>query len=131
MSKLQDQHDVEQLLYRQADLLDTKQWHAWIDLFTPDGVYWMPPDASYKTWDGQPAIFAEDKNLMHVRMGRVMHPDAWSQRPLWGTNHVVSNVVIDKVAKNGDVTARSRFHMMELRRDDVRHFAGQYTHHLK
>jgi hypothetical protein len=21
--------------------------------------------------------------------------------------------------------------MMELRRDDVRHFAGQYTHHLK
>ena len=45
-------------------------------------------------------------------------------RPLWGTNHVVSNVVIDKVAKNGDVTARSRFHMLELRRDDVRHFAG-------
>ena len=131
MSKLQDQHNVEQLLYRQADLLDTKQWHAWIDLFTPDGVYWMPPDASYKTWDGQPAIFAEDKNLMHVRMGRVQHPDAWSQRPLWGTNHIVSNVVIDKVAKNGDVTARSRFHMMELRRDDVRHFAGQYTHHLK
>jgi 3-phenylpropionate/cinnamic acid dioxygenase small subunit len=44
---------------------------------------------------------------------------------------VVSNVVIDKVAKNGDVVVRSRFHMMELRRDDVRHFAGQYTHHLK
>ena len=131
MSKLQVQHDVEQLLYRQADLLDTKQWQAWIDLFTPDGVYWMPPDASYKTWDGQPAIFAEDQNLMHVRMGRVMHPDAWSQRPLWGTNHVVSNVVVDKVAKNGDVTAHSRFHMMELRRDDVRHFAGRYMHHLK
>jgi len=130
-STLQLQHDVEQFLYKQAQLLDTKQWQAWIDLFTPDGMYWMPPDASYKTWDGQPAIFAEDKNLMHVRMGRVQHPDAWSQRPLWGTNHLVSNVVIDKIAKNGDVTARSRFHMMELRRDDVRHFAGQYTHHLK
>jgi 3-phenylpropionate/cinnamic acid dioxygenase small subunit len=78
-----------------------------------------------------PAIFAEDKNLMAVRMKRVLHPDAWSQRPAWGTNHVVSNVTIDKVAKNGDVRARSRFHMMELRRDDVRHFAGSYTHHLK
>jgi 3-phenylpropionate/cinnamic acid dioxygenase small subunit len=131
VSKHEVQHAVEQFLYQQAELLDTKQWQAWIDLFTPDGIYWMPPDASYKTWDGQPAIFAEDKNLMHVRMGRVQHPDAWSQRPLWGTNHLVSNVVIDKVAKNGDVTARSRFHMMELRRDDVRHFAGQYTHHLK
>jgi 3-phenylpropionate/cinnamic acid dioxygenase small subunit len=131
VSKHEVQHAVEQFLYQQAELLDTKQWQAWIDLFTPDGIYWMPPDASYKTWDGQPAIFAEDKNLMHVRMGRVQHPDAWSQRPLWGTNHLVSNVVIDKVAKNGDVTARSRFHMMELRRDDVRHFAGQYTHQLK
>ena len=131
MTKLQLQHDAEQFLYRQAELLDTKQWQAWIDLFTPDGIYWMPPDASYRTWDGQPAIFAEDKNLMHVRMGRVLHPDAWSQRPLWGTNHVVSNVVIRKIAKNGDVEVTSRFHMMEMRRDDIRHFAGMYTHHLK
>jgi 3-phenylpropionate/cinnamic acid dioxygenase small subunit len=125
------QHDVEQFLYRQAELLDTKQWQKWIDLFAADGIYWMPPDASYQTWDGQPAIFAEDKNLMTVRMLRVLHPDAWSQRPLWETNHVVSNVVIRKVAKNGDIEVTSRFHMMELRRDDVRHFAGAYLHKLK
>ena len=125
------QHDVEQFLYRQAELLDAKQWEKWIALFAADGIYWMPPDASYETWDGQPAIFAEDKNLMTVRMLRVLHPDAWSQRPLWETNHVVSNVVIRKAAKNGDVQVTSRFHMMELRRDDVRHFAGKYTHHLK
>jgi 3-phenylpropionate/cinnamic acid dioxygenase small subunit len=125
------QHDVEQFLYRQSELLDSKQWQKWIDLFAPDGIYWMPPDASYKTWDGQPAIFAEDRNLMTVRMLRVLHPDAWSQRPLWETNHVVSNVVIRKIAKNGDVEVTSRFHMMELRRDDVRHFAGSYFHKLK
>ena len=128
-ARLQLQHDVEQFLYRQAELLDTRQWQAWIDLFTPDGIYWMPPDASYKTWDGQPAIFAEDKNLMNVRRGRVLHPDAWSQRPLWGTNHVVSNVVIEKTTKT-EVHVKSRFHMMELRRDDVRHFAGSYQHTL-
>ena len=125
------QHEVEQFLYRQSELLDTRQWQAWIDLFAPDGIYWMPPDATYKTWDGQPAIFAEDKNLMKVRMLRVLHPDAWSQRPLWGTSHVVSNVSIQKTSKNGDVEVKSRFHMMELRRDDVRHFAGSYFHHLK
>ena len=128
---MKNQYDVEQFLYKQSGYLDTKQWQKWIDLFTPDGIYWMPPDASYTTWDGQPAIFAEDKNLMTVRMLRVLHPDAWSQRPLWETNHVVSNVCIRKAGKNGDVEVTSRFHMMELRRDDVRHFAGQYTHHLK
>ena len=123
-------HEIEQFLYRQAGLLDDKKWQGWIDLFAPDGVYWMPPDPSYKTWDGTPAIFAEDKNLMNVRMKRVLHPDAWSQRPLWGTNHVVSNVSIQKIKPNGDVEVKSRFHMMELRRDDVRHFAGSYFHEL-
>jgi benzoate/toluate 1,2-dioxygenase subunit beta len=123
------QHDVEQFLYRQSEFLDRKQWQAWIDLFTPDGIYWMPPAPEYKTWDGQPAIFAEDKNLMTVRMNRVLHPDAWSQRPLWETNHVVSNVQIRNSGKN--LVVHSRFHMMELRRDDVRHFAGSYEHHLK
>ena len=124
------QHQVEQFLYRQAELLDGKQWQDWIDLFAPDGIYWMPPERSYKTWDGQPAIFAEDRNLMEVRMNRVLHPDAWSQRPLWETNHVVSNVQVSK-GKNGTLVVKSRFHMMELRRDDVRHFAGSYEHHLK
>jgi len=124
------QYEVEQFLYRQAELLDGKNWQGWIDLFTPDGIYWMPPEPSYQTWDGQPAIFAEDKNLMTVRMKRVLHPDAWSQRPLWETNHVVSNVIVES-ATGDEIVARSRFHMMELRRDDVRHFAGAYRHVLR
>jgi 3-phenylpropionate/cinnamic acid dioxygenase small subunit len=90
----------------------------------------MPPEASHKTWEGQVAIFAEDKNLMTVRMKRLLHPDAWSQRPLWETNHVVSNVILEKETKD-EVVVRSRFHMLELRRDDVRHFAGAYRHRLK
>ena len=131
MSALELQQEVEQFLYRQADLLDSKKWQEYIDLFADDGVYWVPADPSHTTWDGVPAIFAEDKNLMTVRMKRVLHPDAWSQRPAWGTNHIVSNVVIQNRAENGDLEVRSRFHMMELRRDDVRHFAGVYTHRLK
>jgi 3-phenylpropionate/cinnamic acid dioxygenase small subunit len=126
---MKSQHDVEQFLYRQSELLDTKRWQDWIDLFTPDGIYWMPPAPEYKTWEGQPAIFSEDRNLMTVRMNRVLHPDAWSQRPLWETNHVVSNVRIEKSSAKG-LVVKSRFHMLELRRDDVRHFAGSYEHHL-
>jgi len=58
-------------------------------------------------------------------------PTEGCSRPLWGTNHVVGNVVIERESPNGDVVARSRFHVMELRRDDVRPFAGSYVHHLK
>ena len=126
------QREVEALLYRQSEALDNKEWKAFIDLFAADGMYWMPPAPHYTTWDGAPSIFAEDRDMMTVRMKRVTHPHAWSQQPEWGTNHVVSNVVVEKIdPRSGDVHVRSRFHMVELRRDELRHFAGSYRHHLK
>jgi len=82
------------------------------------------------TGDGVPSIFYEDRDLMHVRARRMEHPRAWSQKTAWGTNHLVSNVRIEKQdAKT--VTVRSRFHMMEFRNDVNRHFAGSYLHHLE
>jgi benzoate/toluate 1,2-dioxygenase beta subunit len=122
--------EVEQFLFRQAALLDDKQWQGFIELFTEDGVYWMPAAPEQTSWEGVPSIFAEDRNLMTVRMKRLTHPHAWSQAPLWGTNHIVGNVAIEKT--DGDaLTVRSRFHMMEFRRDASRHFAGAYLHHLR
>ena len=41
------QHAAEQFLYRQSELLDSKKWQDWIDLFTDDGIYWMPPEPSH------------------------------------------------------------------------------------
>jgi len=122
-------HEIEQLLYRQSELLDHKLWQAYIDLFTEDGMYWMPVTPEQTAWDGEPSIFAEDKHMMTVRMGRVTHPTAWSQAPMWATSHVIGNVVIEDSAPDAWVV-RSRFHMLELRRDTVRHFAGTYRHSL-
>jgi benzoate/toluate 1,2-dioxygenase subunit beta len=125
------QQEIEQFLYAQAACLDDKRWQAYIDLFTADGLYWMPPSPEYTTWDGVPSIFIEDNDLMTVRMKRVSHPNAWSQQAEWGTSHVVSNVIIEHIdPRSGDLQVCSRFHMVEVRRDDVRHFAGTYRHHL-
>jgi benzoate/toluate 1,2-dioxygenase subunit beta len=122
--------EVEQFLYRQSAALDEKRWQDFIDHFAADGVYWMPAQPEQTTWEGVPSIFAEDRNLMRVRMLRLTHPHAWSQAPLWGTNHVVGNVMLEK--ESGDeIVVRSRFHMMEFRRDQNRHFAGTYLHHLR
>lgn len=123
------QRAVEQFLYRQSEILDTRQWQSFIDLFTPDGVYWVPITQEQTEWEGSPSIFAEDKLMMEVRMRRVQHPNAWSQAPMWATNHLVGNVVIEKETAT-EVQVRSRFHLMELRRDSVRHFGGTYRHTL-
>jgi 3-phenylpropionate/cinnamic acid dioxygenase small subunit len=123
------QREVEQFLYRQAELLDGKHWQAFIDLFDAQGVYWMPVTPEQTEWEGSPSIFAEDKLMMEIRKGRVSHPNAWSQAPMWETNHLVSHVALESVSAN-ELRVRSRFHMMELRRDSVRHFGGRYQHTL-
>jgi 3-phenylpropionate/cinnamic acid dioxygenase small subunit len=124
------QQQVEQLLFHQSELLDGKHWGGYIDLFEDDGIYWMPVTPEQTEWLDSPSIFAEDKRMMQIRMGRVTHPNAWSQAPNWGTSHVVGNVVIES-ASDSEILVRSRFHMVELRRDSLRHFAGTYRHTLK
>jgi 3-phenylpropionate/cinnamic acid dioxygenase small subunit len=124
------QRQVEQFLFYQSELLDTKNWQAYIDLFADDGVYWMPARPEQTEWLDSPSIFAEDKELMSVRMGRIIHPNAWSQAPLWETSHLVGNVVIEEAA-DSRVHARSRFQVLELRRDTLRSFAGAYRHTLR
>ena len=123
------QREVEQLLYLQAELLDGKHWQAWMDLFADDGVYWMPVAPEQTEWLSSPSIFIEDKLMMEIRNGRVSHPNAWSQAAQWETNHLVSHVAIES-ADGDEVRVRSRFHMMELRRDAIRHFGGSYRHTL-
>jgi len=121
--------EVEQFLYVQAELLDAKHWQAWIDLFAADGVYWMPVAPEQTEWESSPSIFIEDKLMMEIRKGRVSHPNAWSQAPQWETSHLVSHVAIESAGAD-QIVVRSRFHMMELRRDVIRHFGGRYSHTL-
>jgi 3-phenylpropionate/cinnamic acid dioxygenase small subunit len=124
------QQRVEQFLFHQSELLDEKQWAAYIDLFAVDGVYWMPVTPEQTEWLDSPSIFAEDRRMMEIRMGRVTHPNAWSQAPHWGTSHLLGNVVIESFSDT-EISVRTRFQMMELRRDSTRHFAGTYRHKLQ
>lgn len=123
------QRRVEQFLYYQSELLDTKAWQSYIDLFSEDGNYWMPVSASQTDWLDNPSIIIEDRNLMRVRMNRLLHPNAWSLSGIWETSHAVSNVVIE-TEDNGELVVRSRFHMFEQRRNMARQFAGSYRHTL-
>jgi 3-phenylpropionate/cinnamic acid dioxygenase small subunit len=123
------QRQVEQFLFHQSELLDGQYWQEYLDLFTADGVYWMPAAPEQTEWLNSPSIFAEDRWMMEVRRGRITHPNAWSQAPHWMTSHLVSNVAIEASTAT-QVQVRSRFHLSEYRRDNLRHFSGTYRHTL-
>lgn len=131
-TSIETQQAVEQFLYHQAEILDDRRWDDWLKIFTEDGYYWMPASEDQTTGDGVPTIFYEDLFLMDMRIKRITHPKAHSQRPPNRTSHVVSNVIIEEEdSKTGDVIARSKFYVAEFRNDDLRYFAGKYRHHLK
>jgi 3-phenylpropionate/cinnamic acid dioxygenase small subunit len=123
------QRRVEQFLFHQSELLDNKAWRAYTDLFTEDGLYWMPVSREQQEWLDMPSIMIEDRSLMSVRMNRMLHPNAWSLAGLWETSHVVGNVVVE-TQQSAELIVRSRFHMFEQRRDVARQFAGTYRHTL-
>jgi pimeloyl-ACP methyl ester carboxylesterase len=100
----------------------------WMEMFTEDGVYWMPAAPEQTDWESQPSIFAEDKLLMQVRANRLLHPNAWSQAAQWATHHLLGTTLVEQV-QSGSVSTYTAFQMMEVRRDKVRHFGGSYRHH--
>lgn len=131
LRRLHTQWQVEQFLTRQAEILDGRRWAEWLELFAPDGHYWMPADPSQTSGEGVPSIFYEDRWLMRTRVKRLEHPRAWSQSPPNRTSHVVGNVVVERDDPvGGEVVARAKFHVVEFRLDSQRHFAGSYRHHL-
>ena len=124
--------EVEQLLYRQAECLDGKRWQDFIELFTDDGVYWMPAAPEQTTGDGVPSIFWEDRDLMTVRAEAAQPSARLVAADGGGTNHPRRQRDHREGGRqSGDLVVRLRFHMMEFRNDTIRHFAGSYVHHLE
>lgn len=122
---------IEQFLYHEARLLDEQRFEEWNALFTEDGVYWAPaspgqPDATHHV-----SLIYENALLRAVRIKRFRHPNAFSLQPKPRTVHMVSNVMIDSAAPNGDCVVTSRFLMAQYRRERQDLFAGTYTHRLR
>ena len=124
--------DIVDFIYEEARMLDEGRFSEWLDLWLEDGIYWMPADPEQETGERQPNIFYEDHYLMDMRIRRVEHPYAHSQKAGHRTSHVVSNVMVQSEDEStGDVVVTSRFHMIEYRLEEQRFFGGKYTHTLK
>ncbi len=88
--------DIEDFLFREAELLDEWRLPEWLELFTDDGRYYVPstdlgPDASPET---NLFYIADDRFRLGERVTRLMKRTAHSEYPRSKTRHLVSNVRI-------------------------------------
>jgi p-cumate 2,3-dioxygenase subunit beta len=124
--------EVEDLLYREAALLDEWRLEEWLQLLTEDAAYYVPPNDSPDS-DHLTTLFilADDIVRIRERVKRLMSPECHAEYPHSRTRRLISNVRI--VGEDGDeVRVAANFVCNRFRRyERVREYIGAYRYVLK
>jgi len=124
--------EIEDLLFREAALLDEWRLEEWLGLLTEDAAYLVPPNDSP---DGDPKstlfILADDIVRIRERVKRLMSPECHAEFPHSRTRRMIGNVRV--VKEEGDVvTVAANFICHRFRRyERVREYVGGYRYVLK
>ena len=128
---------VEQFLYREARLLDSRQFRQWIDLLADDLRYWIPmrsnrysaASKSISILDGSryegddlskesdQAFMEEDKGSLRRRVDRLDTGMAWAEDPHSRTRHLISNVEVEPGERAGGKGLLKFHHVPQQRRN--------------
>ena len=121
----------EQFLIHEARLLDEARFDEWLALFTADAWYWVPSEPGQKSPRDTISLIYDDRRLLETRVRRLSSPRIYSQEPRSRTSRIVANVTIDEVAADGlACTTRSKFQLLEYRRNTQTAYAGTSFHRL-
>jgi 3-phenylpropionate/cinnamic acid dioxygenase small subunit len=121
--------ECEAFLVHEARLLDEGKFDAWLALFTEDARYWVPSEPGQDSPLHTVSLMYDDRRLLETRVRRLASPRIYSQEPRSRTSRIVSNVTIEE-RDASSVTLRSKFIMVEFRRNEQRLFAGTNFHRL-
>ncbi|MDQ0260845.1 3-phenylpropionate/cinnamic acid dioxygenase small subunit [Sinomonas atrocyanea] len=138
--------DLEDFLYSEAELLDSRNFKAWLDLFTEDVKYFMPIRRNVKfgqhsdrenTRSGEGiSWFDEDKWTLGKRVDQILTGVHYAEEPLSRVCHMVSNVQILTTRENEnsqlEAEVRSRFLVYQNRVEyETYTFVGKRTDTLR
>ena len=125
-----DLRPYETFLIHEARLLDEGYFDDWLALFTEDARYWVPIQANQTDPFETVSLMYDDRRLLETRVRRLSDPRIYSQEPRSRTSRTVTNVTQEPDADKPGITVRSKFVLVEYRREDQRLFAGTYFHRL-
>jgi 3-phenylpropionate/cinnamic acid dioxygenase small subunit len=121
--------DSEDFLIHEARLLDEARFDEWLALFTPEAHYWVPSEPDQQSALDTVSLIYDDRRLLETRVRRLASPRIYSQEPRSRTSRIVTNVTVEGADDNA-TEVRSKFMIVEYRREEQRIFAGTYRHTL-
>lgn len=124
-----DLRRCEQFLLHEARLLDEAKFDEWLALFTAEAWYWVPSEPDQADPMETVSLIYDDRRLLETRVRRLASPRMYSQEPRSRTTRMVGNISIEDADRDA-CTVRSKFMMIEYRREQQRLFGGTMLHRL-
>ena len=119
---------VRAFLYREARLLDDRQWDEWLTLYSPKASYWMPAwdDDDQLVEDPQPhisLIYYPNRDGLEDRVFRIKTERSGASTPEPRTSHSISNIEIVE-ERDGEIDLRFNWHTLSHRYKKTDSFFG-------
>jgi benzoate/toluate 1,2-dioxygenase beta subunit len=130
IADLSELRACEAFLVHEGRLLDDGHFDDWLALFTPDARYWVPSQPNQESPYETVSLMYDDRRLLETRVRRLADPRIYSQEPRSRTSRIVTNVTIEQTPGEPGRLVRSKFILVEYRRETQRLFAGTYWHRL-
>jgi p-cumate 2,3-dioxygenase beta subunit len=123
--------EVEDLLFLEADLLDTWKLNDWLALYTADAQYEVPSTDLPKDADPDHNLFyiADNRARLEQRVIRLNKKTMWSEYPRSKTRHLVTNVRLLGDADN--IIVRAGFAVYRTKWGITDLFIGGYEYLLR
>ncbi len=127
---LPTRQEVEDLLYKEAALLDEWRLEDWLELLTDDVVYQVPP-TDVPEGDARNTLFiiADDAVRIRSRVKQLLGKSAWAENPHSRTRRMISNVRV--LGSDGDdILVTANFSVFRMRYESVDTYIGRYEYKL-
>lgn len=122
--------EIEQFLYREAQLLDTQRYEEWLELYTEDATYWVPLEHGQSDPFETSSIIRDDRTLLELRVRQARHPRAHARLPLARTVHQVGNIMVLS-EENSEIKVASTLQLVEFRSERQRLWGALVEHRLR
>ena len=124
--ELPTRQEVEDLLYKEAALLDDWRLEEWLEMLTEDAVYEVPP-TDVPEGDSRNTLFiiADDAVRIRSRVKQLLGRFAWAENPHSRTRRMISNVRV--LGPDGDcIMVTANFAVYRMRYESVDAYVGRY-----
>jgi 3-phenylpropionate/cinnamic acid dioxygenase small subunit len=129
--------DAEELLYREAALLDEGAWDDWLGLYTEDAVFWMPAWRDELTPTADPnselsLIYYEGRRGLEDRVVRARSGQSVASHPRPRCAHMISNVrLVESGPDTTEIASNFAVFLHDVRAERAHTFFGRYRHILR